>query len=413
MHSKLGLAIGAIAITAIALTGCSGAAPETPTESVDSPGVTATTISIGTISDQTGPTAGIQLPWLHGLQAQIGAVNDAGGINDRQIELLSEDDKYDVAVGQPAFKKLVSQTPVAAMLGLNTGNVQAAITPLIEQSGVPLISGQATTKDAVSPTNPYFFGLPPTYADQADVMIAYAQKTFGDDFKIAVINNGTATGIEVVNLIKERAVDGIDFVGEVVIEPGAPSVDAQLQTIIGMDPDIIVYHGTSSAVNLLARAQEKFDTHYPLIGIAPSGGPAAFAGATPEFGNLYEYVQWATPFPIEEDGTAALVAAAKAAGYDAEVNNPDFVAGYAAGLVITQAITDAGVNPNRDSIRDALEGLTDFSTGNLTPNVSFGPDDHVGVQLLRPIKWNYDDEAFEADGTYEEYADAISNEYLQ
>jgi len=408
MHSKLGLALGAVAITAVALTGCSTG----PSTSADSPGVTADTISIGTISDQTGPTASIQLPWLHGVQSAFDKVNKDGGVNGRKIDLLSEDDKYDVAIGQPAFKKLVSQTPTAAIMGLNTSNVQAAITPLLKQSAIPLLSGQATIKEAVSPINPYFFGLTPTYADQVDVILDYAAKRVDKkNFTVAVIDNGTASGLEVEDLVKERAVDGIKYAGAVVIEAGAASVDAQLQTIIGYHPDVIVFHGTSSAVNLIARAQEKFGTHYPLIGIAPSGGPSAFAGVTPEFGNLYEYVQWATPFPIKVKGTDDMVAAAKAAGFDKETNNPDFVAGYAGGLVMAQAIKDAGDDPTRKSIRDALEKLDDFSTGGLTPNVSFGPKDHVGVQSLVPLKWDYSTSAFEAIGSYEDYTDAITNEY--
>ncbi len=403
-HSKFGVIFGAVlGASALILSGCSG--DTGGGESVDSPGVTADTITIGTISDQTGPTTGIQVPWLHGVQAAIGAANDAGGVNGREIELLSEDDKYDAAVGQPAFKKLVSQTPVAAILGVNTGNVQAAVAPLVEAAGVPVVSGLTSIKDAIDPVDPYFFGLAPTYADQVTAILGYAAEVTGDDdFTVAVIHNGGATGVEVRDIVQADATGGIEYLGEVVLEPTATSADAQLQSIVALDPDVIVFHGSSAGINLFNRTQEKFGTEYPLIGISPSGGPSAFNGVTPEYGSLFSYVQWATPVPIEADGTDAMVAAAEAAGYEDEVNNPDFVEGYAAGLVIVEALKNAGDNPNRDSIRDALEALGDFSTGGVTPNVSFSADDHVGVQDLRPLTWNYDDSVFEAVGEYGDFS---------
>jgi len=401
----LGLAAGAVAL---ALAGCSGgasggstAAPtpaptETGAERVDSPGVTATTVSIGTISDQTGPTTGIQLPWLHGVQAAIEAVNAEGGINGRTIEIIAEDDKYDAAVGQPAFKKLVDQTPVAAILGLNTGNMQAAVLPSIETGTVPVLSGQTTILDAINPVKEYFFGLAPTYADQVDAILAYAPERLGkEDFSVVVVHNGAATGVEVEELTKERAVGGIELLGSVVLESAATSADAQLQTVIGLDPDLVLFHGSGAGVNLFNRAQEKFDTHYPLIGISPSGGPGAFAGVTPEFGNLYEYVQWAYPVPIEAPGTAAMVEAAEAVGFGEEVNNPDFVAGYAGGLVIIEAIRVAGENPSREAIAAALSSMSGFSTGGITADVSFSATDRVGIQEFVPLKWNYETSSFE------------------
>lgn len=401
----IGLLAGAMAI---ALTGCAGGG-STPDSSgggrVDSPGVTADTITIGTVSDQTGPTAGIQLPWLHGVQSAVAAINDAGGVNGRDLELLSEDDKYDVAIGQPAFKKLIDQTPAAAILGLNTGNTQAAIQPLIDASAVPVLSGQTTTLAAVDPPMAYFFGLAPTYEDQVKAMYAYTPDRLGtDDYRVAVIDNGAATGVEVRDLVEELATGGAEYVGEVVIEPGVTTVDAQWQSVMALEPDTVFFHGTSSAVNLIARAQEKFGSEIPLLGISPSGGPSAFAGATPEYGNLFEYVQWATPAPIEAEGTADMEAAAKLAGYEDEVNNPDFVAGYAAGLVIAEAISIAGESdPNREAIGDALESLTDFSTGGLTPDVSFSDTDRVGVQELRPLAWDYDTSSFVAIGDFGDY----------
>src|SRR6187402_2980583 len=82
-------------------------------------GVTKDTINYGMIYDQTGPQTVAQTPWAHGFLTQIDKANDAGGINGRKIKILDEDDKGEVPTGVAAYKKLVSQTPVVGISGIN------------------------------------------------------------------------------------------------------------------------------------------------------------------------------------------------------------------------------------------------------------------------------------------------------
>jgi branched-chain amino acid transport system substrate-binding protein len=420
MHSKIGLTIG-VGILAVALTACSSAAPASTAKAgansaSPADGVTATTITLGTVSDQSGPTSGIQLPWLHGVQAAMTEANKEGGINGRTVNILSGDDKYDAALGLAAYKKLVSQTPAVAILGLNNSSVQAAVIPNIATDKIPVISGQSTTKLALVPIQHYMYGLTPTYADQLDVMVAYAKKKLNKtSVKVALVQNGGASGIEVEGLLKERSggTTGITDLGTVILPAAATTADAQLQQLIALKPDIVFFHGSSLGVNLIGKAQQKFNSKLPLIGIAPSGGPAAFAGLPPAIGNLYEYVQWTTPTPIKVAGTAKMVAAAKLAGFSSDTNNPDFVAGYVIGLTFEQGVKKAGKNLTRDSLNNALESLKSVDTGGLTGAFGFSKTDHAGVQSLVPLKWNYKTSGFEQDGTYAEYSKFITGEYAK
>jgi branched-chain amino acid transport system substrate-binding protein len=420
MHSKIGLAIG-VGVLAVALTACSSATPSSSSSSGSSgntssaaDGVTATSVSLGTISDESGPTTGIQLPWLHGVTSVVKAANKAGGVHGRTINLLSEDDKYDVTVGVPAFKKLATQTPAVAILGVNTSNVQDAVTPLVAAAKVPLITGQATTKNTLIPLNKYVFGLAPTYADQADVMIAYAKKKLGKSkIKIAVVENGGASGVEVDGLFKERAKDGVTDVGTVILPATSTTADAQVQQLIALKPDFIMFHGSSVGVNLFGKSQAKFGSKLPLIGIAPSGGPSAFLGLDPAVGNLYEYVQWTTPSPIKSAGLAQMNKDAKAAGYATETNNPDFVAGYVAGKLFTAALDKAGAKLTRASLDTALESIKSLDTGGLAGPIGYSATDHAGATALVPLKWDYKTNSFLQDGTFAEYAKVITGEYAK
>lgn len=400
------------ATTLVVLTAaaCGGGADRA---SVNAEGVGDTVVRVGTLSDQTGPSAGTQVPWLHGLQSVVTRTNEAGGVAGRKIELVSEDEKTDVSVGLPLYKKLVSQTPVVAILGVNGSSIQASILPVIDRDKMPVISGQATIRDMVRPVKPTFFGIAPTYADQTDVILAHGRKLTGvASPRIAVVNNGSASGVEIEKLVASRATSGFTYVGSQVLEPAATSADAQVQSLIGLAPDYVLFHGSSAGANLMGRAQQKFGSHLRVIGIAPSGGPAAYQGVDPEFGNLFQSVQWATPASVREQGTEGLIAAAEKAGFGGEVNSPDFVAGYVAGLVLVDALATAGTDLSRASFVGAMGSVDGLSTGGLTADISFSPTKHVGAQLLRPLTYDYGSGTFTAEGAFADYAGSLSNEYM-
>jgi branched-chain amino acid transport system substrate-binding protein len=407
--SRTALAVLAIATGGAVVAGCgadNGGAKE-------SEGVTKDTIKVGSISDVTGPSAAIQGPWLHGLQSSIKAANQAGGIGKRQIELVSEDDKYDAGAGLAAYKKLVSQTPVIGIAFSGSSNVAAAVLPRVARDKVPIFGGFATAKNAETPFNPWFFALAPTYADQADVLMGYAKRWVKKDQpRVAVIHNGTVSGPEFADLVKARAGGGAAFAGSVVLPPTATSADAQVQKIVSMKPDVIAFHGSGAGANLILRAEEKLGTSIPMIGLVPSGGPIAYKGISPKYGDNYEYLTAFTPATTPEPGTSALLAAAKAAGYAQEANNPDFVNGYVAGQIVVNGLKKAGDDLSREGLRKGLEKLTDLDTGGLSAAVTYGAKDHVGPQELRPAKWDYARSVVTPIGQYQDYSSFLSNEYV-
>ena len=119
--------------------------------------MTAKEVSIGVIADLTGPTAAVQVPFTEGIKTQVEAINDAGGINGRKIKILDEDDKGEVPVGVAAYKKLVSQTPVVGISGLNGSSIQEAALKLIEKDNMPLVGPQSTVKGGLVPLHKSIF----------------------------------------------------------------------------------------------------------------------------------------------------------------------------------------------------------------------------------------------------------------
>ncbi|MGM1064672.1 ABC transporter substrate-binding protein [Saccharothrix sp. Mg75] len=82
------------AAVALAVTSCSGG-DDGQVEA--GPGVTGTTISLGVLTDLTGPFSATSSLRIKGYELFFGELNERGGICGRKVELVQEDHGYDVA----------------------------------------------------------------------------------------------------------------------------------------------------------------------------------------------------------------------------------------------------------------------------------------------------------------------------
>lgn len=374
-------------------------------------GVTTDSIAWGLIYDQTGPTAGTQQPFADGINTALGVVNDEGGVHGRTIDVAEEDEKYEVPTGVAAYNKLVNNTPVLGMTALNNSSLQAAVIEDVDANGVPILGAQSTTKIAVNPTREYFWAMQCSWADQADVAVAHAFQELGQAHDAVAVFGNVASGEEYGQQIQDRVeAGGGTYLGGLTIEFGAPEADAQVQEIASLEPDVIHLHGTTTNGIPLVRSMEKFGMTDTLVVGAYGLHVPEIARSAPAVADSYDAVDC---YAFEGEASEDVAAAAKAAGFDEELyTRREFVNGWVVGNTIAAALEVAGPELTRQSLNEAIPTITDMDTGGLSPNVSFGPDDHVGIDAVKPFSFSTEADDFESIGTYEDYADCIVNEDL-
>ena len=413
----------AVAVAACGSSGQSGGASSSSSSSASSgssfadptQGVSKDSLDFGLIYDQTGPTASTQVPFGDGILAAFKKVNDSGGVNGRQIKPVSCDEKYAVAAAVACLNQMISQTPVVGLSGLNNSSFQAAGLPLVQKAQLPVIGPESTSKGIVSPFPQYVWATECTYPNQADVAVAYAAKKLGKTtFTAAGLGGNVASADAYLGQIQARVEKaGAKYLETVHYDYGAPNLDQQAQKLADLKPDVIFTHG-GTAQNVTAfKSLEKFGvTNTLTIGIfAQETTPIALA--SPKVGaNYYAINCYSNAKQTDVPGVADMVAAAKAAGYAEDIyNSSDFTNGYVNGLLIAEGLKRAGDKLTRQSLNEAMSKITDFDTKGLSPTISFGPDNSVGVTSVRPYKFNYSTQAWEADGTYEQYAKCNSHEF--
>jgi ABC-type branched-subunit amino acid transport system substrate-binding protein len=110
----------AVAVSIVSLGGTAGAATRAASTA---PGVTANSITVGTISTQTGPIASNFSSLIYGEKAYFDYVNATGGINGRKIDYkYALDDAGNVTTFNQLASTLINQDHVFAVTGVATAS---------------------------------------------------------------------------------------------------------------------------------------------------------------------------------------------------------------------------------------------------------------------------------------------------
>ncbi|MGH9245440.1 MAG: ABC transporter substrate-binding protein [Acidimicrobiales bacterium] len=423
-NRQTSVGLGLIAILGLTAAACGGdddaaggsSGGETATFESPQEGVSRDRVDVGVIYDQTGATASTQTVFFAGIESYVERINREGGVNGRQINLLEEDEKYDVPTAVAAYNKLVNQTPTVALMALNNSSFQGAVIGDVAEDEIPIVGAESTTQAAVNPFNPWFFALQCTYTDQADVAVAYLINKTGIDEPTAVALYGdVASGQEWSGLIEERIdAAGGEFLGGISITYGSTEADAQAQQIASLDPDMIFLHGGTSIGVPALTSLEKFGvTDTPIAGIfaletVPVAEASEAVGANFSAINCYSAANQPGIAGAEQ-----LIADAEANGVSEDVYTAtDFANGYVSAMVLVEGLERAGDELTRASLADALETIEDLETEGLSPNVTFGPDDRIGIASVRPYEFDYDQGIYVPVGEYEDFSDCITNQYV-
>ena len=136
-----------------------------------SDGVSATSIRLGMSSPLSGPTGAYGRAMKEGIEACFARVNAAGGVAGRQLELVALDDGYETEPAVANARRLVEQEKVFALMGFYGSSPTAAVLPVLDATGVPLIGTISGSEALRKPVNRHMFHLRASYGDETAAII--------------------------------------------------------------------------------------------------------------------------------------------------------------------------------------------------------------------------------------------------
>ena len=352
------LAAAGVVAAAGVLTACGGSSG-TAASTAAAAGSTAAaasgdTIKVGVMGPLSGNVSVYGQAVVNGATLYLKQVNANGGINGKQIEILTEDEQGDATQAVNCFTKMVDEG-MTALIGDVTTTPTLAVAAESADYNMPMVTASATaeavTYDAETDTvNANVFRATFTDPFQGIKMADYAYQKLGYN-KAAVIfkkgadyNEGLAE-----NFVNEFESLGGTIVDQESYSEGDVDFKTQLTTILGKDPETVFCPNYYEEVGQILSQAESVGLTVPFLGGDGWDGLEGYATAD-QLKDAYK-AEYGQEYP---NGFAPL-------GYDAAKT-------VVYGL---QAAEDAGLEAGTDDYKQAVidaiaSGTIDGITGTFT-----------------------------------------------
>lgn len=352
-RTVLAAALGTVLVAA---AGCGGGG-----SSSNAPGVTKTSVTIGSHQPLTGPAAPGYSEIAPAAKAMFSYINAQGGVNGRKINYIYKDDGYNPTNTVNVVRQLVLQNKVFAIFnGLGTPT-HTKVVPFLTAEKVPdlfVASGCPCWDDGAK--QPETFGWQPSYQIEGKVLGAYLKAHFAGK-KVGVFYQDDDFGQGGLAGLKEEIASQI--VSAQPYQPGNTNVAPQITALQKAGAQVLVDF-TIPAYTALGQLVSFKVGYKPQLVVSNVGiDPTTVGGLLKEFSKgkagtaLIEGALTDTYLPSTTDTSNPWIALFKKIHdqYDAKApfdGNVEY--GMAAAYTFAQALKAAGSNPTRQSIVDAV-----------------------------------------------------------
>lgn len=382
------------------LAGGPAAAYESPQD-----GVYADHIDWGMTIDMSGPASAAQKPWGLGFQSALRAVNEAGGVLGRKINVMTEDTRYDATAERVAYEKFASQTPTLGTSGMGNSSAQVALVPLIKREKLPVVGTYTTAKQAIDPPTPYFYGGFCGFKEMAQVGIGFFTEHLNLKApKVALVHLDVASGKEYAGYVESLVAARGGSVKSIPIKVVAADATPQVLEVLAMKPDYVAIHGVPTTSILVMKAMAQYGINVPAFAITYLGTPGVYEALGPQAGKDYYFVSCFSPATSDPAASAAMSAAAEKYGYGALKDDINFVAGWVIGNMVADVVKRSGAEPTREKLVALMNAGYTANSGGLSSELKYTPTDHAGLSVLKPFAYDYGSKTFKSFGDYKDFA---------
>lgn len=237
---------------------------ESPSPSAAIPTTSSDGLKLGALLPVTGDLSSIGQNMPAAAKLAVDTINACGGVNDKPVTLVSEDDQTDPTAGSAAMTKLAELDKVAGVVGSFASSVSSSAVDIAVRNKIMLVSpGSTSPKFTERAKNGEFEGYwartapPDTY--QAQALAALAQKKGFKNVSTVVINNDYGVGFEQV------FVDSFEKLGGTIAnkdkpvryDPKAATLDSEAAAALASKPDAVAAVLYAETGSLLLQAAYK------------------------------------------------------------------------------------------------------------------------------------------------------------
>jgi len=224
---------------------------------------------MGVLSCFTGTLASLGQAMLQGAQVAQKAINDAGGILGRQLNLAHADTQCDEADSVPALRQLLATQNLVGIIGPETQEISADA-PIITSAKIPdEFQGGSTLFD--HNTNPWLWRDSPSDSQLGVAMALYAHnKGYHKGALLFYSDIAAQTFIQPITATWQKL--GHQIVSNITVAPDQTSYRTQVQQVINAHPDVIFTQtDAATAAVLFQNFKELNNLAIPFVGTDVTG----------------------------------------------------------------------------------------------------------------------------------------------
>jgi branched-chain amino acid transport system substrate-binding protein len=248
--ARIVLAVGALALVASACSDDDSADDTTTTtEASDSGGSDRGnvdgTLILGAMVPQTGDLNAIVESLQTPIDIAIDEINEAGGVNDKEVVLVEGDDggASSVAVAQTTYDQFVSSENVDAIIGPAPSSAAVAVAENLGTDKVPACSGSTTAANLTDAGDGFFFRTAPGDNLQGPALAELIASDNHTAVAIVARNDDYGSGFS-DSLGSALEESGVEVTETVLYNPdSATGYDADVQRAVDSSPEAVVVLG--------------------------------------------------------------------------------------------------------------------------------------------------------------------------
>ena len=339
------------------------------------------TVKVGAIFDLSGATADIGTPYADGIKGFVEYWNERG--RRPRLDLLSEDYRYETGVAKDLYSSL-RQEGVVALQGWGTPDTEA-LSDQVKADGIPFMSASYSESLTRPSQTPFNFVAGTSYSDQMRIALRYIREQAGRT-TVASFHHDSRFGTSPQPAGRRMAKQlGLGF-RSYAMKEGAQESSAQLRRAQAQGATYVVIQNTPTEAARLARDIARLDPDMKIVCLNWCADELFIELAGQAAAGTVGVMPFA-PASVHADGLAAPRAFLAQSGRSVDQEGLHYVQGWYTMAVMANGIERAAHQAKGTitgaSIRQALEEMDAFDTGDVSAPVDFTAASHAGMQAAK------------------------------
>lgn len=346
------------------------------------PGVTDTSVLIGSCSALDGPAHFLGRQTVLGASAYLHMINDEGGVNGRKIQLQAFDDSYDPDRAPACFKRMTKEGVFA--LGFFVGTPTAKVyVPSAEAEKIPVVGLFTGAQLLYEPLKHEIINIRASYYDETREQV---DKLWGANVhKIGVIYQDDPFGKTVLDGVKlalQKHSATPAALG--TFTRNSVDINAGLKEVMAARPQAVIIAGPYAPAAAIVK-QAHSDNWRPQFLTVSFVGTEEFIREAGQDAEGTIITQVMPPYDRTEYPTVALYR--DCLGKYSPGEAPTFVSleGFVDAMVLVEGLKRAGKELTREKFISAIESIHDMNAGLGTKLIlNYSASDHKGFDNVYP-----------------------------